>query len=181
MLIVIDARLYGPKNTGNGRYTQNLIENLSQIDSLNTYYILLRKIDFNVLKFPKNFIKILADFKHYSIEEQFKLPFIINNLKPDLVHFPHFNVPFFYFSKYVVTIHDLIMHKFTGNEATTRKFPLYQIWRIGYYLIFAKAVYGSTKIIVPSKTVKNELINYYKINSNKVEVTYEWQIFYLCW
>ncbi|MDP3918258.1 MAG: glycosyltransferase [Candidatus Woesebacteria bacterium] len=173
MEILIDARLYGPKHTGNGRYTENLINNLIKIDQKNNYFVLLKKEDFDILKFPKNFKKVLADFKHYTFKEQFKLPFIINKVKPDVVHFPHFNVPLFYFGKYIVTIHDLIMHKFRGGEATTRNFPVYQIWRLGYHIAFAKAVYGSIKIIVPSNAVKNELINYYKIKKEKVEVTYE--------
>ena len=173
MKILIDARLYGPKHTGNGRYTQNLVENLIKIDSKNKYYVLLREEDFNNLKFPTNWTKVLANFKHYTFAEQFKLPFILSICRPDIVHFPHFNVPLFYFGKYIVTIHDLIMHKFKNGTATTRKFPIYQIWRLGYYVAFAKAVYGSTKIITPSYTVKNELVNYYKINQKKVEVTHE--------
>lgn len=173
MKILIDARLYGPKHTGNGRYTQNLVENLTHIDSRNQYLILLRKENFNNLKLPNNFKKILANFKHYSFEEQINLPFLLYKLKPDIVHFPHFNVPLLYFRKYIVTIHDLIMHKFKGGEATVRKFPMYQIWRLGYYLSFVKAVYGSTKIIVPSNAVKDELISYYNINPKKVEVIYE--------
>lgn len=173
MNIVIDARLFGPKNTGNGRYTEELIKNLCQIDTNNQYYILVRKDVFSDLKLPNNFNKILADFKHYSFQEQFKLPFLLYKLKSDLVHFPHFNVPLFYFGKYIVTIHDLIMHKFKEGSATTRKFPIYQIWRLGYHLSFMKAIYGSTKIIVPSKAVKNEVVNYYRVNSKKVEVTYE--------
>lgn len=173
MKIVIDARLYGPIHTGNGRYTMNLINNLTQIDSSNQYFILLRKENFENASFPKNFTKVLTDIKHYSIEEQIKLPFLISEMKPDLVHFPHFNVPLFYFGKYIVTIHDLIMHKFSGGEATTRNFPIREIWRLGYYLSFVKAVFGSIRIIVPSNTVKNELLNYYKITKNKVEVIYE--------
>src|SRR3990167_4359918 len=112
MKILIDARLYGPKNTGNGRYTMNLLTNLAKIDHKNHYIILLRKEEFENLVFPSNWVKVLADFKHYSFEEQFKLPIIVWRCKPDIVHFPHFNVPLFYFGKYVVTIHDLIMHKF---------------------------------------------------------------------
>jgi len=173
MKIIIDARLFGPNHTGNGRYTMNLIENLVKIDDKNEYFILLRKDNFKEIVFPKNFTKILADFKHYTFTEQFKLPFILYELKPDVVHFPHFNVPLFYFGKFIVTIHDLIMHKFVDGSATTRKFPIYQIWRLGYYLSFAKAVYGSTKIIVPSEAVKNEVVNYYHIDQQKVEVTYE--------
>lgn len=171
--ILIDARLYGPKNTGNGRYTKELIDNLARIDHKNDYIILFKKEGFNEINLPNNFKKILADFKHYSFEEQFKLPFIINKFKPDLVHFPHFNVPILYFGKFVVTIHDLIMHKYTGGEATTRKFPIREIWRLGYHIAFMKAIFGSVKIIVPSNYVKNEIINYYHINPEKIEVTYE--------
>lgn len=173
MRIVIDARFYGPKDTGIGRYTQKLVENLANIDLKNEYLILLRKGDYEELIFPKNWTKIFADFKHYTFEEQLKMPLLLLKLRPDLVHFPHFNVPIFYFGKYVVTIHDLIMHKFAGGEATTRGFPKYQIWRIGYYIAFAKAIYGSKKIIVPSNAVKSEIIEYYKINPRKVEVAYE--------
>ena len=173
MKILIDARLYGPENTGNGRYTENLIENLAKIDKLNDYIILLRKNKFNSVSLPENFRKVEADFGHYTFAEQFKLPFIIAKFHPDIVHFPHFNVPILYFGKYIVTIHDLIMHKFKGGEATTRPFPLYQIWRLGYYLAFAKAVYGSSKIIVPSKAVKSEILDSYDVNEDKITVTYE--------
>ncbi len=173
MKIVIDARLYGPKDTGIGRYTQKLVENLIKIDSKNEYLILLRKGDYDLLKFPKNWTKVLADFKHYTFEEQFKMPLLLMKLKAELVHFPHFNIPILYFGKYIVTIHDLIMHKFTDGTATTRKFPIYQIWRMGYHIAFAKAVYGSRKIIVPSNAIKDEVVQFYKINPKKVEVTYE--------
>jgi len=182
MRIVIDARLYGTKHTGNGRYTMNLVENLVEIDKQslasktgkkNKYFILLRKEDYDELKFPANWTKVLADFRHYTFSEQFRLPFILYKLKPDIVHFPHFNVPILYIGKYIVTIHDLIMHKSRGGEATTRPFPIYQIWRLGYYISFAMAVYGSKKIIVPTNTVKKDLMGYYKISDLKVVVTYE--------
>lgn len=173
MKILIDARLYGPKDTGIGRYTQKLVENLATLDNKNDYVIFLRKSDFESLNFPKNWKKVLADFKHYTFEEQIKMPFMLAKHKADLVHFPHFNVPLLFFGKYLVTIHDLIMHKFSAGSATTRKFPIYQIWRIGYHLAFAKAIYGSIKIIVPAFSIKDEVVSFYKINSKKVEVTYE--------
>lgn len=173
MKIAIDARLYGPKHTGNGRYTKELIDNLVKIDPKNDYYVLLRQEDYDLLRFPKNFTKILAEFNHYTFSEQFKLPLILNKIKPDLVHFPHFNVSILYFGKFIVTIHDLIMHKFTDGSATTRGFLKYFVWRIGYHIAFLKAVYGSIKIIVPSNAIKNELSDYYKLNKNKIVVTYE--------
>lgn len=173
MKILIDARLYGPKDTGIGRYTKELVENLSKIDRKNKYVIFLRKSDFEELSLPNNWTKVLANFGHYTFAEQFKLPGLIAKYKPDLVHFPHFNVPVMYFGKYVVTIHDLIMHKFTSGTATTKTFPLYQIKRIGYHIAFLKAVYGSKKIIVPCEAIKDDVAKYYRLNKNKIVVTYE--------
>lgn len=173
MKILIDARLYGPEHTGIGRYTMNLVENLAKIDKKNRYVILLRKDRMDKVNLPDNFQKVEAEIKHFTFAEQIKLPFLIAKYKPELVHFPFFNVPVFYFGRYVVTIHDLIMHKFRGKEATTRAFPIYSVWRLGYYLMFAKAVYGSSKIIVPSNAVKTEVMDFYHINGDKIYVTYE--------
>ena len=173
MKIVIDARLWGLENAGLGRYTMNLVNSLQKQDQKNDYTILLRKKYFEKLETPANWGKVLADFKHYSLAEQIKLPFLIRKLNPDIVHFPHFNVPVFYRGKYVVTIHDLLMHSQKGFEATTLPPFIYLIKRLGYRFVFDKAVRGAEKIIVPSKFVKKELVGWYKINKDKVTVTYE--------
>lgn len=173
MKIVIDARLYGLENAGLGRYSINLIKEIAKIDKKNKYLILLRRKYFNSLKLPKNWTKILADIPHYSVSEQTQIPKIINEIKPDLVHFLHFNVPLNIKSKYIVTIHDLLMHKNKGLSATTLIPPLYFIKRLGYKAIFSKAVRSSRKIIVPSNAVKKEVVDYYKIDLDKIEVIYE--------
>ncbi|MDP3733136.1 MAG: hypothetical protein Q8Q91_01210, partial [Candidatus Daviesbacteria bacterium] len=99
MKIVIDARMY--QESGVGRYIRNLTEQLQKIDQKNEY------------------IFLKSNIKWYGISEQIKLPKILAKLKPDLVHFPHFNVPIFYSGKFVVTIHDLIHQHFAMNRATT--------------------------------------------------------------
>ncbi len=181
MKILLDARLYGLENAGLGRYLINLISELSQLDSKNEYIVLLRKKYFDDLELPSNWKKILTDFHHYSFTEQIKLPFIINSIKPDICHFPHFNIPIFYclagnlfhFGNFVVTIHDLLMHKQKGLDATTLSAPIYFIKRLGYRFVFDLAVWKATKIIVPSLQVKKELIEFYKINPDKIVATYE--------
>jgi len=173
MKIVIDARLYGLENAGLGRYVINLISQLQKLDNNNEYIALLRKKYFNRLNFPSNWKKVLADINHYSFKEQLKLPKIIRSLEPDLVHFPHFNVPVFYRGRYLVTIHDLLMHKQRGLEATTLTPSRYYIKRLGYKYVFANAVKNAVKIIVPSQAVKDEVSYYYKLNPDKVIVTYE--------
>jgi len=173
MKILIDARMYGLENTGIGRYTMNLVKELTKIDSKNNYVILLRKNYFDQLNFPSNWKKVLADFKHYTLAEQIKLPFIIRKENPDITHFPHFNVPVFYYGSYVVTIHDLLMHYQKGVEATTLSPIKYFVKRLGYKCIFDRAVNKSQKILVPSEYVKKDLLKNYALKSQKIVVTYE--------
>ena len=173
MRIIIDARLYGLENAGLGRYVINLISELQKIDINNEYFVLLRRRYFNRLKFKNNWKKVLVDINHYSLKEQIKLPKIIKDLKPDLVHFLHFNVPVFYNGEFIVTIHDLLMHKQKGLEATTLTPSRYFIKRLGYKFIFGSAVKKAARIIVPSQAVKDEVCYYYKLSPEKVIVTYE--------
>lgn len=173
MKILIDGRFYGLENAGIGRYAINLISELCKIDSKNEYVLLLRKKYFDSLTLPRNWKKVLADIDHYSFEEQIKLPAIIKAQKPDLVHFLHFNVPVFYKDKYIVTIHDLLMHTQKGLTATTLPAPLYLVKRVGYRTVFDAAVRNSKLIIVPSKTIKSELQDFYNIEDKKIAVTYE--------
>jgi glycosyltransferase involved in cell wall biosynthesis len=171
--IVIDGRLYGWEHAGPGRYVKNLIDSLCKIDKSNEYFILLRKKYYDSTDFPVNFHKVLADYPHYTFLEQIKLPLLIYRIKPDLVHFPFFNTPILYFGNFIVTIHDLTMHRFTGGTATTRSYLKNLIWRLGYHIAFANAVYRAKMVLVPSNYVKEDLSRFYRINRNKITVTYE--------
>lgn len=173
MRIVIDARLYGLENAGLGRYTMNLVPNLLELDKGNHYYLLLRKKYFNSLNFNNNCTKVLADYRHYSLLEQIKIPALIRSLKPDLVHFLHFNVPIFYSGPFLVTIHDLLMHKFNGLDTTTLTLPFYYLKRVGYKKVFDHALKKSLAIITPSNFVKEDLLSSYLIPENKIKVIYE--------
>ena len=162
------------EHAGIGRYVTNLINQIESQKLDDEYLILLRKKYFKSLEFQNEHLKkILVDYPHYSIKEQIFLPVILFKLKPNLVHFLHFNLPFFYFGKYVVTIHDLIKHTSRGIETTTRQPWLYWIKYLGYKIIFWKAVNGAKIIIVPSETVKEELTGTYKLPANRVIVAYE--------
>ena len=173
MKILIDARFWGLENAGLGRYTQNLIKELVKIDRKNTYSVLLRDKYFRGLNFPQNWEKIRAEVKHYSLAEQVALPGIIRKAKADLIHFLHFNAPFFTPGKYIVTIHDLLMHRQKGTQATTLPPFAYFFKRAGYRMVFSKAAGGAEKVIVPSKFVKKELEKNHRLKEDSVRVIYE--------
>ena len=110
--IVIDARLYGSQHTGIGRYTKNLLLALKKLPHFNQYRFTLlvyKKLLPQIKKdLGSKFNYVPTDIPHYSLAEQVKLTCLLRQLKPNLVHFTHFNKPLFYFGKSVVTIHDLI-------------------------------------------------------------------------
>jgi len=173
MKILIDARFYGQENAGLGRYTASLIEELARGDYSADFVVFLRKKHFNELKLPKNWRKVCVDIRHYSFQEQIILPFLIAREKPDLVHFLHFNVPLFYFRPYVVTIHDLLMHQFKGMTTTTLNPVSYFFKRLGYKVVFKRAINAAKIIFVPSLTVAKELASSFGESKPKIRVIYE--------
>lgn len=175
MKIGIDARFIGPQGTGLGKYTEKLILNLAKIDAKNHYVIFLRQENWSYLELTsrKNFTKVLADVPWYSLAEQIRLPKIFENANPDLLHIPHFNVPIFYRGKFIVTIHDIIHHKFSEYAATTKNPIVFKLKRFAYRTVISHAIKKSQKILTPSNFVKDEIIKTFDINPDQIIVTYE--------
>lgn len=172
MKIVIDARFLGPEGTGVGRYVQKLVENLEQIDQLNDYVILLRSQNFELYQpTTARFKKVLVEAHWFTFKEQMLLPKVLKEIKPDLVHFPQYNVPIFYRGQFVATVHDLIQDEFVTNPKANMISII--IKKMGYRLAISKAINSSDQIIVPSNTVKEKVVARFGIDNEKVSVTYE--------
>lgn len=172
--IGIDARLL--TQTGVGTYLQNLLFYLDKMDLKNKiFYVYLREEDFNNIDFKnKNIIKKIANQKWHSFSEQisFFIQLIKDNL--DLMHFTYFSYPIFYFKKFIATIHDTTPLRFKTGKASTKNIFFYQIKHFIFKIVLFLQVKRASKIITPTETVKNELINIYgKSIENKIDVIYE--------
>ncbi len=174
MRIGIDARFFGVKRKGLGRYTQKLIENLEKIDLDNQYFIFLQKVNFDEYE-PKNsnFTKVLADYRWYSLKEQLEFPKLLNKYKLDLMHFPHFNVPVFYFRKFIVTIHDLILIYFPTRRSTTLHPIIYWFKYLMYKIVIRSAIFRADRLITVSNFTKEDILKQYHVSKDKITVTYE--------
>mgnify|MGYP001578847034 CR=1 FL=1 len=174
MTIGIDARFFGPRAKGLGRYTQKLVENLEKIDSENQYVIFLRPENFEEYR-PQNpnFKKALAPFPWYGFREQLFFPFVIWRAKVDLMHFPHFNAPLLYFGKFVVTIHDLILRYFPPRRGGFFRKIIYWFKNLAYETVIRRALEHTDKIITVSQYVKADILNNFKIKAGKIEVILE--------
>lgn len=178
MKIGIDARLWS--QTGVGRYTQELVKNLAEIDKENQYTLFLRKAEFNNFQFSifnqfsnSNFQKKEINIRWHSLKEQLVLPYLLWREHLDLIHFPYFSMPVFYPGKFIVTIHDLILDHFDTGKASTFPWFIYKVKRVGYKIVLWLAIHRAVKIITVSETVKQEIVDHYKINPGKIVVTYE--------
>lgn len=175
--IGIDCRLAGKAHAGIGRYIENLILRLPiQAPDLQFVFFFHDQPQAdaisNLSQLP-NVSTILAPIQHYSLAEQWQLPAIFNRHKLDLLHVPHFNVPFGYTRPYVVTIHDLLWHEQKGTTVTT--LPSWQYWLKywGYRFITGNTIRHAQKIFVPANTIRQTLLKYYPSSQSKIEVTYE--------
>lgn len=176
MKIIIDARLYGPKHTGIGRYVANLVDSISKINQSKKYSIILLAHPENLVylqeKYGPKFSYLTCDIKHYSWQEQIMLPIFLYKQKADLTHFTHFNKPLLYLNCSVITIHDLIKNFYYGKETTTKwsflYWPKYLMYRIFTY-INIKLNY----IIVPSNFWRNYILSHYHHPEKKIITTYE--------
>ncbi len=174
MKIGIDARFYGPKQKGLGRYVQKLVDNLEKVDLNNQYIIFLRKENWSEYQpTNSNFKKVLADYRWYSLKEQLMMPFKIWQAKVDLMHFPHFNLPIFCFKPFVVTIHDLVLRKFPTRRASMLNPFLYWLKNLAYRLVVFLAVKRAKKIIAVSNYTKKDILKYFRVKPEKIKVVYE--------
>ena len=174
--IIIDARLYGPKHTGIGRYTKNLLIALSKNPKFSDYkfsLIIYKDLESEIKKDLNNHFHLIpTNIKHYSLSEQFLLPFLLYKQKPDLVHFTHFNKPILYFGKSIITIHDLIKHFYKGKETTTKN-PLIYWPKYLIYLILTFINIKTNQLIVPSNFWREYIIQHFKIKPQNITTTYE--------
>lgn len=173
MRIAIDARLFGLEHTGIGRYVKKLVEGISSSDSPHDFIFFVRPPHHHEIKSTQKCQVVVADIGHYTLKEQFVLPKLITREHVDLVHFPHFNVPFLYRAPFIVTIHDLLWHNVLGFSVTTLDPLRYAVKYLGYRLVVRHAVSTAEKIIVPSLWVKKELEERFKLPDEKTVVTSE--------
>ena len=192
MRIAIDATLLRKENTGTGFYIINLINGLLKIDgktenktsdiinnnkgddkdSHNEYYVILNERDSeNFFDFSKTKNFFIVDKKFNSRIERvlwqfFLLPFELKNYKIDVLHSPNYITPLIKHGlKIIVTIHDLTFLIFPEKFTITK--------RLFFRFFVPRFIKKADKIIAVSNNTKKDILNFFKVNEDKIEVTYE--------
>lgn len=155
-IIGIDCR-FASSRTGLGRYTRELVGALLAMETPFTFKLfVLSKNEQWFSPLPTSLPQaqiIEAPFPHYSFSEQLSFPGVIRRSGIDLFFAPHFNVPLACPVSWVMTVHDLILHRFP-NRASAFK-------QAGYRFLLRRAVSGATGIITVSDFTARELADAY--------------------
>lgn len=167
--IVIDCRV---RRSSTGRYADQLVEHLQTIDTENRYTILVAPDDDWKMHSP-NFTTIPSPFPQFSFNPLHELKFAaqLYGLKPDLVHFTMTQQPLLYFGNIITTTHDLTMYYFVRRGTTPM--PVYKLKTGLYRFLTWWSHRKSKRIIVPTRTVANELMVRQPFTKHKLAVTYE--------
>jgi len=171
--IAIDARII---YTSTGRYVERLVHHLQDLDTKNTYTVLLNQQDYERWE-PRadNFRKALADHKQYTFDEQLGLWQQLNRLKPDLVHFTVPQQPLLYRGRRITTIHDLTLINYVNKrrEGALKNFYKQQVKPRVFARLLRNVVKRSEELIAPTDYVREQLITQLHANSEHTTTTYE--------
>jgi len=167
MHIAIDARII---RSTTGRYVERLIHYLQEIDTTNTYSVLILSEDQDYVQLTSdNFKIVVADFDQYSFEEQLGFKTFLDNLAPDLVHFCMPQQPVRYKGLHVTTFHDLTLIKTYNSD---KNWLIYHAKQFVGGFVFKRVARSSQHIIADSQFTKDELLAYTGIDDQKVSVVY---------
>jgi hypothetical protein len=149
--IAIDARII---NSSTGTYIERLLHYLEQVDTVNSYTVIVPSKDLNFWQ-PKNpnFSVVAGDFPNYSFAEQTKFKKFLDELAPDLVHFCMPQQPIRYKGKTVTTFHDLSLLRVYNSDKNWLVYHAKQL--VGRY-VFKRVAKQTNRIITPTDFVKQD-------------------------
>lgn len=161
--IAIDARII---NSSTGTYVERLLYYLEQIDTVNTYSVLVPSKDASYWQPTNpNFTVKTIDFDNYSLAEQIGFKKYLDRLSPDLVHFCMPQQPILYKGNVVTTIHDLTLLKTYNSD---KPYLIYKIKQLIGRFVFQKVTKKSNHIITDSFYSEKEIISRYPVVKNKI-------------
>jgi len=162
--IAFDARKL--HDYGIGTYVRNVLKQLARQDQVNEYVVICRLADSGLAaELGPNFTAVPDDSRPYSVAEQVSVPLDLRRHKVDLFHEPHYVLSPFVPCPAVVTIHDCIH----------LRFPQYLPNKLAH--AYARtflwiATHLADRIITVSEASKRDILQYFSIPPEKIEVIY---------
>lgn len=165
----IDARMWGAKQTGIGRYISCLSQRMFELSPDSRFLLFMRDVSHgaDLGKYPN--VRIArAPERWYSVGEQITFPMRLLAKRMDIFFAPHFNVPLLWRGRFVATIHDVTPLFFPGplqNASSART--------AAFKKVFTSTVHRAAHIIAVSQYTKTEIVKHFGGDGNNISVVYE--------
>lgn len=169
MRIIIDGRMILPQMTGVGRYLLGFVGALRKIPCDDHFEMWIQTdlpADHPVWRLANERLKLRrVPIGHFDVRSTWYLPFKLAHSRPNLLHYPHFDLPWTVPGKVVATIHDL---KYVARRDF---FPhLSSLKRLTILLSISFTTRRARQIITDSQSTKQDLIRRLHITPNKIIV-----------
>jgi glycosyltransferase involved in cell wall biosynthesis len=169
MRIGIDAKRIFMNKTGLGSYGRNLVNGLNQLPNENMYFLYTpeKTVHYDIKALNENISSKVSTAWFKILWRSF---FIKNDLKKDKIDLYHAisnELPFTLNRKVknIVDIHDLLFIRFP---------QFYSFFdRVVFKIKTKSACEKADKIIATSEATKADIVKYYQINPEKIEVVYQ--------
>jgi glycosyltransferase involved in cell wall biosynthesis len=168
MRVVIDARMILPEMTGVGRYLMGLavgFRTLREDDYCYEFWLQPQlSNDHPIWGLENDRLKLhRLTIPHMDYRQQWVLPAEIRRRNPDLLHYPHFDLPFAVPGPVVATIHDL---KYIARPDF---FPTHGIAKkLLIRIMTSFTARRASRVITDSQSTRQDLIQCLKIEPGKV-------------
>lgn len=173
--IGFDAKRAFYNKSGLGNYSRNLIDSLAKPDSVNSFILFTPKIENRIIlnQHTENNISIISPSKIYRkvFGSIWRSRFIVSDIKKqkiDIYHGLSHELPYGIKksgAKTVLTVHDLIFLRFPQFYGAVNVFI--------YKKKLEYACKVADKIVAISTQTKDDLIDFLKVDPNKIEVIYQ--------
>jgi len=165
MKVAVDAHAIGENLAGNGVYTYNLVCSLVRCFPQYEWFLYVSQVGAD--KLPYDILEIasvvILQSRKALVRYAIEIPKLLLKHKPDIFHF-QYHGPFFCNCQMVNMVHDISYDRlpeyFTFNDRLRMKLLC------PYFMKRAK------KILTVSHFSRNEIINRYGVDENKVVTTY---------
>jgi len=179
MRIGIDCRTIlnpnGGEQAGVGHYTYYLVKSLLKIDRDNQYVLFFDSRFKNTRSFKRDNVEIRF-FPFYQYKKYLPITYsqmlvsaVLARENLDIFHSPANIIPLTYNRPSVITVHDLAIYK--NPDLFPKKFLDRQIFATR--VLVPSSLSKSKKIIAVSENTKQDIVDLFNVQSEKIEVVYE--------
>lgn len=168
MKVLLDATAIPANLGGVGRYVDDLVPELIDAGVRLAMAVQERDVEHFQAKVPRALLlpvpPRLTNRGARLVWEQTGLPALIDRIRPDVLHSPHYTYPAAHRVPVVVTLHDATF--FSHPQAHTR------LKRVFFTTAIRRAVRGADALVVPSAATRDETLRFVGGDASRFHVAY---------